>query len=244
MPNPDGWGIALYADGSVAPRIERRSTAAFADLRFSEVAARACAHTVVAHVRRASVGAPGLENTHPFAYGRWTFAHNGTVTCFESIAPRMAAETAPGLLRGRRGTTDSELFFLWLLSRLARGGIDPDGPCGDLPRLADRAGAAVAELAALCEREGAATPATLNCLLTDGEVLLAVSWNAPLYWTAREGPQRCEHCGTSHLRPADEPRYQAVAVASEPICHGAWQPLPARSILAADGGARATLRSL
>ena len=37
----------------------------------------------VAHVRKATVGAPGLQNTHPFKrvlWGRdWVFAHNGTL---------------------------------------------------------------------------------------------------------------------------------------------------------------------
>ena len=76
--HPDGWGVAVYDNDH--PWIERRAAAAYEDLHFSTTAERVYAETVVAHVRKATVGEPSLANTHPFAHACWTFTHNGTVT--------------------------------------------------------------------------------------------------------------------------------------------------------------------
>lgn len=242
-PNADGWGIAIYAGSSPLPRVERRASAASGDLRFSEVAAQASAHTVLAHVRRASVGAPALENTHPFTWARWTFAHNGMITGFARIAPVLESEVAARFFAWRRGSTDSEIYFLWLLTRLERAGIDLDHAPGDLEHLTRVIGESLSGLAALCETEGGPEPATLNCVLTDGEVLVAARWNSPLHWLTRSGPQGCEICGSAHVHSNDQESYCALVIASEPICRGAWREMPERSVLAMDGRLQATLRT-
>ena len=132
LENADGWGIAYYANGT--PNVLKRYAAAHADVAFSEAATQITAPTLIAHVRRATVGRSQIENTHPFSWGRWTFAHHDTVTAFKRVAARLEAETAPRLLGERRGTTDSELLFLWLLGRLAAEGIDLDSPLDALGR--------------------------------------------------------------------------------------------------------------
>ena len=76
----DGWGIGYYADSE--PSFERRDMAAHADEHFSLAAERVFARTVIAHVRQATVGRHALANTHPFSYGPWVFAHNGTLYGF------------------------------------------------------------------------------------------------------------------------------------------------------------------
>lgn len=230
--NPDGWGIALYTDG--APVIERRSTAAFSDLRFSEAATQASSQTVVAHVRQASVGSPAIVNTHPFAYGPWTFAHNGTVAAFEVVSGRLEAETLPILLQSRCGSTDSELCFLWLLSRMERAGLDLAARCTDLGRLIELVGSSVADLAVLSERERASTHSALTFVLTNGQVMIATRWSAPLHWLTREGPQHCDICGAAHSEDRLDASYRATVVASEPICHGAWQEFSEHSVMAVD----------
>jgi glutamine amidotransferase len=103
--------------------VVRRAFAAYQDAHFGERAERIYGKTVLAHIRRATVGSPSLFNTHPFYWGRWAFAHNGTITAFEKIRGRMESETEPDLLEERRGDTDSELAFYWLLTRLAEAGI-------------------------------------------------------------------------------------------------------------------------
>ena len=188
--HPDGWGICSYHDGR--PDLERRAVAAFADAHFSVTAERTYAETVLAHVRMATVGAVRAENTHPFAHGPWSFAHNGTVTAFAALEGPMAAETGPRLQAHRSGATDSEQLFYWLLGRMERAGIPADVPCSDLPALKRVVTASLAELASRCERAGAREPARLNLLLTDGSVLLATCWNHTLWWVHREGVHDCE----------------------------------------------------
>jgi len=61
-----GWGVADYANG--VPLIEKQTWAAFQGVHFARKAARVYARTVVAHVRRATVGIQSIENTHPFQY--------------------------------------------------------------------------------------------------------------------------------------------------------------------------------
>jgi len=110
----DGWGIAFF---------EGRGTRVFLDPQpscTSPVAALVRQYpikskNVIAHIRKATQGAIGLENTHPFMrelWGRyWIFAHNGNLIDF---APTLDGSYIPV------GLTDSERVFCWLLQELRR----------------------------------------------------------------------------------------------------------------------------
>lgn len=224
----DGWGIGYYEDA--VPAVERRDTAAYQDLHFSVTAERMYAKTVLAHVRRATVGGPALENTHPFVYGHWVFAHNGTVRAFEHVGPRLERETEPRLLELRRGSTDSELVFYWLLSRMSRAGVDLrlKAPQEPLVRVMCEA---VRTLDARCETAQAEKPAQLNFIITDGNVLVATRWRNSLSWVERHGVHDCEICGIPHIHHVTGTDYRAVVVASEPISHEDWKELPEWSVL-------------
>ena len=71
--------------------------------------------TVIAHIRRANIGAVCLENTHPFTrelWGEnWTFAHNGRLL---GIKKKKLNYYRP------IGTTDSEYAFCWILDCLRK----------------------------------------------------------------------------------------------------------------------------
>ncbi len=110
-----GWGVADYNDG--LPMVERQTWAAFHGEHFAKSAARVYAKTVVAHVRRATVGPPGIENTHPFVHGRWIFAHNGTVSNFEKVRDILLDHLDPLHRTEIQGSTDSEHVFRYILSR-------------------------------------------------------------------------------------------------------------------------------
>ena len=70
-----GWGVAEHPNG--VPFVEKQAWAAYDGEHFQKTAARLYSRMAIAHVRRATVGPPGLENTHPFVHGVWLFAHNG-----------------------------------------------------------------------------------------------------------------------------------------------------------------------
>ena len=103
----DGWGIAFFeSDGSDPGRGVRyfvdKEGAATSPIAQMLRSYPIKSHNVVAHVRKATVGAVNLENCHPFVrelWGRyWVFAHNGDLKDYApalhgNFHPPMAAKT-------------------------------------------------------------------------------------------------------------------------------------------------------
>jgi predicted glutamine amidotransferase len=116
----DGWGIAAYDGGEV--RVQRRASAAHDGQHFCAAAVRLEATTVLAHVRRATVGRIGLLNTHPFVHGPFCLVHNGTVPYFAEIRPRLLEAMTPEHRAAIQGSTDSEHLLHLILATHARVG--------------------------------------------------------------------------------------------------------------------------
>ena len=227
--NADGWGIAAY-DGAAGtrPRVARRPQPAHDGRRFSEAARAAVAPTVVAQVRRATVGGQTLENTHPFVSGPWSMVHNGTVPEFERVRPLMLEAMSPGHRALIRGGTDSEHLFHMILSaheaQPARPLLDVLRDC--LGRVAAWACESVPH-----PRLG------LNVLLTDGERMVGSRWLRTLYAVRRGngdagGGAACRSCGGPHVRDDGAAgEYRALVVASEPLGGDEpWEEVPERSV--------------
>lgn len=238
----DGWGIATYRDG--VPSVDRRAAAAFESSHFSTTAERVFAQTVVAHVRNATVGDQTPSNAHPFVFGCWVFAHNGTVRAFDRVAGRMEAETAPRLRPLRQGSTDSEVTFYWLLTRMDRAGIDIEARCDRPATLTEVFAGALPAVESLCAEAGADVPSRLNWILTDGDLLLASRWNNDLHWLHRHGVHDCEICGIAHVDHRENAEYRALVIASEPISHEEWREVPEASFVVVDSEVEPTTRSL
>lgn len=237
--HPDGWGIGWFVDDDAY--LVKSATPAHACDRFQEISGRLRSSTFLVHVRRATVGAVDPLNAHPFRFGRWLFAHNGTVHGFSELRSWMDARTDPKLGMTRLGDTDSEQLFLFLLTRLAEAGVDPSGHlaaegravCGAL-----RTG--LLTLAAESARRGLEAPTT-NVLLTDGRVFLAHRSGIPLYAATRK--RQCPEADTCPIpdkgcldpaRPLDG-RVNHLLVASEPIgADDVWVPLDQGETLVLD----------
>src|SRR5687767_15041097 len=116
--HPDGWGVAYYVDG--APHIVKSAASALNDHLFHRVSGIVASETVVAHIRKATVGPTTILNSHPFQYGRWIFAHNGTIPEFEQVRATFMAMIDPKLRRFILGETDSEVIFFLFLTELAK----------------------------------------------------------------------------------------------------------------------------
>jgi len=108
----DGWGIVIYQNNN-PNYLGREPTSAINDVKY-DIAINSLSNStlrtkyLVAHVRKASPGSEiNLHNTHPFIYKNWTFCHNGILYDFK-----------PHLQIPLNGTTDSEIFFKYILPSL------------------------------------------------------------------------------------------------------------------------------
>jgi predicted glutamine amidotransferase len=214
-----GWGIVTYMDD--APQVERQAWAAYHGEHFRHAAARVHARTVLAHVRRATVGEPRPENTHPFTDGQWSLIHNGTIPYFSRVREILLEATAPEQRSLIRGVTDSEHVFHYLRS-LQRA--DPDAP---LPDIVQRG---VSQIVRWCRDIDAGARIGLNIMMTDGDELAGTRLGRTLYMVERDGVHDCEICGFPHVHHEQGRRYQAVVIASEPISHECWQEIPEASV--------------
>ena len=112
----DGWGVARSTRRRVAVR--KRPDAARTSADFASWARRRRTDMGLAHLRWATLGL-GIEpgNTHPFTDGRVAFAHNGSIRPPDGL-DRLLTERS---MRRRRGTTDSERYFLAVAQRMREG---------------------------------------------------------------------------------------------------------------------------
>jgi predicted glutamine amidotransferase len=210
----DGWGLARAVAGGVEVRKRPDTARASDDFALWSRATRSDLGLV--HLRRATLGLQvKAENTHPFTDGRLAFAHNGSISPPPSLDV-LLSPTAQGL---RRGDTDSERYFLAVLSQLENG-ADP----------ADALRGAVAGIAAT------ASYTSLNCLLMTPDELYAVCFFDP------DGHQSDEAPDYYHLgyRTTDD----AVVVASSGWGRG-WQSLANGELLVVRRGSlEVTVESL
>jgi predicted glutamine amidotransferase len=216
----DGWGVAFYDDRDA--HVVREAAAAHGSPWVRCVREHALlSRLVVAHIRKATVGARTLANTQPFARELGArihvFAHNGHLPYIASD-PRF-------VLRSFRpvGETDSERAFCALLAR-----VEPLWrQSGAAPQALDR----YAILARFAKDLRSLGPA--NFLYSDGELLVAHADRrvqdsgriAPpgLWVLERACPATGVHAATSGV--TIESQVQRVGlVASVPLSSEAWRP--------------------
>ncbi len=170
----DGWGIAFFESEGSAPGkgiryFVDKESAATSPIAKMLRSYPIKSHNVVAHVRKATVGAVTLENSHPFVrelWGRyWVFAHNGDLKDFN---PPIHGNFRPV------GNTDSELAFCWIMQELSKS----------------HAGVPSVEELTLTLRElvpQIAKHGTFNFLLSNGQALWAHA-STKLFYLVREYP--------------------------------------------------------
>lgn len=244
--HPHGWGVAWYVPGEVEPRRVRSVEAAWEDSAFTETADLVAAPTVLAHIRKATVGGRTESNTHPFRFGRWVFCHNGTLQGFREIEHRLVRHLAPKYRRAIEGATDSEVLFLLVLQRLELAGLDVDGSPGPLPEgTVATLSALLHELAEMCDRAAVPPASTaMNFVLTDGRTMVANRWAGPLFFSTEK--ERCADAETCPIADKvcfgprkDGQRRTHVLIASERTgTEDRWEELPDRALLLVDSDLR------
>lgn len=229
---PLGWGLGFFQSGEVLLR--RRPIDERDEIDLVEAASDLRTDVLIAHVRRASVGALRTENTHPFRYRSWLWAQTGTILGFDRLRERLLASQPEFLRRNVRGETDSELLFYLFLSFLHDAGSLHDGNVSP-----EAIGAALRASISLVDRLSAEEGFERNggdVLVTNGERMVAVHRNGNMAFRTLKGRFDIEGLlGEEGLRRAripsiDSTHFTLIASELDSIPVG-WTETPARSLI-------------
>jgi predicted glutamine amidotransferase len=213
----DGWGMAWY-DGD-GPHIRKSALRAEAEPDYAQMAGRALGGLGLVHLRWATPGLGiGYDNSHPFRFGPYAFAHNGAVHPQDRLGEMLPAEWEQRLAGG----TDSERYLLHIMWRL-------EIRRGDLI-------AAIADtVASIAERYAVNS---LNAVLLAPAKMYVISWHDPARIPASELRRRGlastpeEIAGYFHLACLATP--DAVIVASSGWPQPGWATLPNNTVIVVD----------
>ena len=234
-----GWGLAVY-ERTRGWGVVKQPLCAGEDPRFLEMAGGSQGDVLVAHVRKRTVGPVSLENTHPFESGGWVFAHNGTI---EEV-DRLRAQTSPGRLAEVKGSTDSEVFFAYLLTHLDAAGAGPT-----TGRASSTVDVDAVLTRALSEVATRPTFGACNFILSNGDELYAFRQGRTLHVLEREPSDEVISRRISSETGAvlDTPwtaRRRAVLVASEQMTDEPWIAVAEGTLLKVTRSPRPEVRVL
>jgi predicted glutamine amidotransferase len=218
----DGWGMAWYEGDE--PVIRKSPVRADREPDYDKLAREPLGDLGLVHLRWATPGLGVTElNSHPFRVGQYAFAHNGAIHPQDRLGEMLPAEWESRLC----GTTDSERYFLLILSRLGAHG-------GDVV-------AAIADAAA--DIDARFRPNSLNAILLSPSTLYGICWYHPERVpeaTLRAGGYDRTADITSYFDMAYRATDSAVVIASSGWPQPDWTPVQNRHVLVAD---RRTLKT-
>lgn len=230
--NREGWGIAYAQDEDAFIIREAKPATESPWVQFA-AEQHLESHTVIAHVRHATVGDPVLQNTHPFRYvahGKvHVFAHNGTLTGLADRYPKNKLRYRP------IGDTDSEHAFCLMLERLDQFADEPNASLRQEE---------IAEFAAEMTEFGA-----FNFLYYDTTALYAHAhrrvYEEDNHFTDPKPPglqiKNCQACAAGPEITCDgldiqHANNRTILIASVPLDETGWEPLPEGVLLVLKGG--------
>ena len=207
--NGDGFGIAWYDTAHQEPGLYKDVLPAWSDSNLPSICRMVKSGLFIAHVRASTFGTTSRENCHPFTFGNWSFAHNGGIGDFGLIRRQVEMLLSDDYYNVRRGCTDSELFFLLMLTN----GLDTD-----VLASVERTIAQVTELANT--HEALTSPIRLTCVFSDGVSVF--------------GFRHASDNKSPSLYLSDHLDHGGRAIASEPL-HGTgekWHEVPVDHLVA------------
>ncbi|MCC6556263.1 MAG: class II glutamine amidotransferase [Polyangiaceae bacterium] len=229
-----GWGVGFYQGGEIL--LKRRPIDDRPEISLVDMTRDVRADILVAHVRAATVGSLRTENTHPFRYRQWLFAHTGTVEAFARLRSRLSESLPQFLQRDLRGETDSEILFHLFLSFLHDSG-QLDRPNVDAATARAALRSSIALVDRLCAEEGAG-PSAMNILVSNPEYLVAARGGARMGYRVLEGHHDMERVlgdgGLGRMRMPDFAASRLTLVASDfddDQLPAGWTPVGERAIV-------------
>ncbi len=244
---PDAYGFGHYAGGSVL--LAKRPTGAPTQLSLPELVGKLDSEALLVHARIATVGKAKDENTQPFRFRRWLFAHDGTIEAFELVRPKLVAALPDFLRRNIAGDTDSEHAFMWFLKQLKDEGridhLDLD------EKAVGRALArTVKQIEAWSREVGEQPPSRLTFVATNGRIMVATRRGGPLHYALLEGIVPCALHGIDLTTPESDPnvrphrKAKAVAFATRLAQPSGFIEVPEGSVVAVSRGLQVTVSAL
>ncbi len=121
-PQGDGWGVGFYINGSL--KTVKSEKPVFEEYeRFRFIVNSISSNVIIAHVRKASNprGLPkekllSIENSQPFSYKNYVFAHNGLINLPDEMA-NLLGDWQPNI----KGLNDSEVYFWYIMKEISNG---------------------------------------------------------------------------------------------------------------------------
>lgn len=245
---PDAYGFGHYGGGSVL--LGKRPTGAPRALGLAALVGQQLdSEALLAHARYATIGKAKDENTQPFRFRRWLFAHDGTVEAFDRVRPRLLAALPDFLRRNVMGDTDSEFVFSYFLKLLK-----DENRIDDLDLDAATAARALAgtirQLETWVREAGAQRPSRLNLVATNGRIMVASRRGGPLHYALLEGIVPCPLHGIDVRTPESEPqvkphrRVKAVAFANRLRSPNGFIEVPEGNVVAVTRTLQVAITSL
>lgn len=231
---PVGWGIGFYHGSELLLRrrpIDDRDLIPLANLVAVET------DVLIGHVGRPNVGELRTENTQPFRYRQWLFAQLGELHDFETLREPLRDSQPDFLKRSRRGDSDAELLFYWLLSVLHETDhLHPAVVSNEALRAGLRR--ASLQLDRLSTQHSAA-PSALDLLLTNGEHLALLHRSGTLATRVVSGRREVESFlgddlgASARAASAEKARCSLVAGPLDELPES-WQRLPHPAVVSLD----------
>ncbi len=225
------WGLGYFHNDEILLR--RRPNDPRSVIPVSQMVEGIQAGHMIGHFGTAAPATMDTNDTHPFRYGSWLFAHTGTID--PSVATRNRYLAAlPGFLRAAiRGETCSELLFNLFLAQLhAQGNLQRGTAQPSDVRDALRAMLAQAE--GVADELGMARP-ELDVLVAGGQVVVAAITSRTMLYRVLLGNHLEDALGLDGIprrRASDWANARVTLFATHVARNAAaYRSVPARSLL-------------
>ncbi|MGQ9720505.1 MAG: class II glutamine amidotransferase [Candidatus Jordarchaeum sp.] len=216
--NPDGWGIAFLDESTGLYHIEKvyNKDQKLLEETFFQDLKEIKTKTLIAHLRKASIGRKSIENCHPFENyvddHQFVFIHNGTVW------PRRIIESKLVNYKPKSSDpTDSELVFCYIMDVLEQKEVNLNS-YQDMVE-------AINKIILRIRSEALITK--LNFILADHKYVYCYGWNELQYLLISENANSDSHNKKQFSHPNGK-----VVVCSKPILENyPWNIIPPKTIL-------------
>jgi len=240
---PDGWGVGFYQDG--VAYIVKRTVTFYDDRRIDKIMDKVKSRAVMTHFRSATIGEVKENNTHPFRYGVWIFAHSGTIANFRKIKSLIFHRIPLSFKEKIGGNTDSEYCFYLFLSCLKGKGYLKKGDI-----LFNKAVDAL-KLTSLTlnnwQKEiNPENISTYNFLITNGKYMLATRRGSTLFYLKKRWNEDCNFFKVANLGiKIEEDIGDFVIVSSRKMSEDKeWVEIQENQLLAVDENVNITFHTL